>query len=157
MRKTEQSSKSVLDAKDIKILQTLLQDSKLSYRQIAKKLLISVATVMHRVRRLEDAGIIRKYTVHLDYDKLGYDLVAAIDVRVQKGRLFEVEKLIARHPNVQAVYDVTGSFDALVLTKFKNRRDLDSFVKKIQTYDFVERTETRLVLNTIKEEFVEIL
>jgi DNA-binding Lrp family transcriptional regulator len=156
MKKTKQMIPGKIDETDNKIMGALLENAKLSYRQIAKRLLISAATVMHRVRRLEQAGIIRKYTVQLDYQKLGYEFVAAIDIRVMKGRLFEVEKLVAKHPNVHAVYDVTGSFDSLVLVKFRNRRELDSFVKKIQTYDFVERTETRLVLNTIKEDFVEI-
>jgi DNA-binding Lrp family transcriptional regulator len=111
---------------------------------------------MHRVNKLEQSGIIKKYTVQLDYQKLGYELVVCIDIRVAKGKLFEVERLVAKHPSVQAVYDVTGSFDSLVIAKFKNRKELDNFVKKIQTYDFVERTETRLVLNTIKEEFIEV-
>ncbi|RMF04981.1 Lrp/AsnC family transcriptional regulator, partial [Candidatus Woesearchaeota archaeon] len=61
---------------------------------------------------------------------------------------------IAADPHVTAVYDNTGDFDATVIAKFKNRRGLDSFLKKIQTYDFVERTETRMILNTIKEDTI---
>jgi Lrp/AsnC family transcriptional regulator for asnA, asnC and gidA len=55
---------------------------------------------------------------------------------------------------VQAVYDVTGDFDALVIAKFRSRRELDSFVKSLQTIEFVERTETNLILNIIKEDSV---
>lgn len=157
MKKTEQSFRVDLDERDQKILQLLLQNSRLSYRQIAKKLLMSVATAMHRVKKLEDAKIIRKFAVHLDYEKLGYDLTAIIQVRVMKGKFFEVGPLIARHPSVQAVYDVTGPFDAIVIAKFKNRRDLDHFVKKIQAYELIERTETNVVLNITKEDFAGIV
>lgn len=156
MTKTERLSKHEIDETDRRIVRVMLENARLSYRQIAKRLLIAVATVMHRVNKLEQSGIIKKYTVQLDYQKLGYELVVCIDIRVAKGKLFEVERLVAKHPSVQAVYDVTGSFDSLVIAKFKNRKELDNFVKKIQTYDFVERTETRLVLNTIKEEFIEV-
>ena len=141
-----------LDNTDEKIVNVLLEDSKLSYRQIGKKVNVSVATVMHRVKKLEKEGIVKKYTVLLDYEKLGYDVPVMIDIRVAKGKLFNVENKIATHPNVFAVYDKTGNFDATIIAKFKNRKSMDNFLKKIQTYEFVERTETKLILKTIKEE-----
>lgn len=137
---------------DKKILNLLLKNSRQSYRRLAKKLGISVATVLKHVKKLEKMGIIRKYTCSLDYEKLGYDILVIIEIRIAKGKLIEVEKKIATHRNVYAVYDHTGAFDATLIARFKNRRALDNFVKLIQSYDFVERTETKLVLNTIKEE-----
>lgn len=137
---------------DKDILNTLLESSRLSYRQIAKQLKISPATVMHHLNKLEGSGIIRNYTVNLDYEKLGFDVNVVIDVRVSKGKLFEVEKRIANHPSVQAVYDITGDFDAIIIAKFTSRKNMDTFLKKLQTIEFVERTETKLILNTIKEE-----
>ena len=58
---------------------------------------------------------------------------------------------IASAKEVVAVYDHTGYFDTLVIARFKSRRSMDTFLKKIKTYDFVERTETQLVLNVMKE------
>lgn len=74
-----------------------------------------------------------------------------IDVIIFKGKLFQVEKKIASHTSVAAVYDVTGHFDVMVIAYFRTRRGLDEFVKKIQVYDFVEKTETRIILDTIKK------
>ncbi|MBI4150361.1 Lrp/AsnC family transcriptional regulator, partial [Candidatus Woesearchaeota archaeon] len=141
-----------LDNVDKGILNELLENSRLSYRQIAKKLKISPATVMHRLNNLDKSGFIRGYTITMDYEKLGFDVNVLIEVRVSKGKLFEVEKRIASHPNVFAVYDITGAFDAVIVAKFPNRKSMDTFVKKLQTFEFVERTETKLILNTIKEE-----
>jgi len=140
-----------LDHVDKDIINSLIVDSKLSYRDIGKKVKVSVATAMNRVKRLEKEGIIKRYTTIIDYDKIGYDLEVMIEVRISKGKLFKVEKEIAHHPNVFGVYDLTGDFDATILARFKNRRQMDNFLKKIQTYDFVERTNTRIILNTIKE------
>jgi len=145
-----------LDEIDKKVLNALIENSKLSLREIAKKADVSVATAMHRVNNLEKEGIIKKYTTLVDYPKLGYDVEVLIEVRISKGKLFQVEKEIAHHPNVFAVYDLTGDFDAGILARFKNRRQMDTFLKKIQTYDFVERTNTRMILNTIKEKQVEV-
>lgn len=145
-----------LTEKDKKILNILLDNSRLSLRQIAKKANVSVATAMNHIKRLEKEGIINKYTAKLDYEKAGYDVEVIVEIRISKGKLFEVEKKIAMNPNVFAVYDITGHFDAVVLARFHTRRLMDNFLKKLQTYDFVERTETKLVLNTIKEVNIEI-
>ena len=141
-----------LEETDKKILNVIVDNSKLSLREVAKKASVSVATAMHHIKRLEKENIIKRYTTKLDYEKIGYDIEVAIEVRISKGKLFEVEKKIAVDPNVFAVYDITGAFDALVLARFPTRRKMDSFLKKIQTYEFVERTETKLILNTFKEE-----
>src|SRR3989344_8428605 len=146
-----------IDATDKKILNVLSSDSRLSFREIAKNVGVSVATALHRVRHLEKEKVIRKYTAAIDYEKVGYDVGVLIHVRVSKGRLIDVEKKIATDPHVIALYDTTGAFDAVVIAFFKNRRGLDNFLKKIQTYDFVERTETALILNAIKEGNLEIV
>jgi len=141
-----------LEETDKKILNIIVENARLSLRQIAQKAGVSVATVMHHIKALEKEGIIRKYTAKLDYEKMGYDVEVMIEIRVSKGRLLDVERKISMDANVFAVYDVTGAFDALVLARFPTRRKMDNFLKKIQTYEFVERTETRLILRTMKEE-----
>ncbi|MDP3765110.1 MAG: Lrp/AsnC family transcriptional regulator [Nanoarchaeota archaeon] len=141
-----------LEETDKKILNIIVENSRLSLRQIAKKTGVSVATVMHHIKKLENEKIIKKYTAKFDYEKIGYDVEVMIELRISKGRLFDVEKKIATHPNVFAIYDVTGASDAVILARFRTRRQMDNFLKKIQTYEFVERTETKLILNTIKEE-----
>ena len=145
-----------LDKTDLEILSILIANSRLSLRKIAKKSGLSAATVMNRVNKLKKSNAIKKYTLELDYDSLGYEIQSIIEVNVLKGKLFEVEKKIAIHPNVSAVYDVTGNYDVLVIAKFKTRKALDGFLKKIQTYDFVTKTKTALILNIIKEEQIKV-
>ncbi|MBI2656931.1 Lrp/AsnC family transcriptional regulator [Candidatus Woesearchaeota archaeon] len=146
-----------LEETDERILNVIIGNSRLSLREIARKVHVSVATVMHHIKRMEKEGIIKNYTAKLDYEKAGYDVEVIIEIRISKGKLFDVEKKIAMHPNVFAVYDITGAFDAVVLARFKTRRLMDNFLKKLQTYEFVERTETKLVLNTIKEENIGVV
>ena len=149
MEKQEKTGK--IDELDEKILNLLLEDSRLSYRKIARILKVSPATIMNRINAL-NKNIIKKYSALLDYEKLGYEIEVIIELRISKGKLIEVEKKIATHPNVAAVYDITGDYDAVIIAKFKNRKAMDLFLKKIQTYDFVERTFTKFVLHTLKEE-----
>jgi len=142
-----------LDETDVKILKVLLSDSRLSSRQIAKQCDISIGTVLSRNRKMEDEGIITGYTALLDQEKLGYELTVVTEITVSKGRLLEMENEIARIPNVCCVYDLTGLADAAIIAKFKNREDLSKFTKKLLSLPFVERTNTHVVLTTVKEDF----
>lgn len=134
------------------ILNLLLSNSKLSYRQIAKKINVSVATVMKHIQYLEKNNFIKKYTVNLDYYKLGYEFNIIIRIRVSKGKFSQMKEKISINNNVYAIYDIIGQFDAQIMARFKTRQTMDNFLKKIQSYDFIERTETSLILNTLKEE-----
>lgn len=140
-----------MDDIDRRVLNHLLNRGRDSYREIAKELHLSPSTVMKRVREMEKKGMIKRYSAVVDYDSLGFDIHVIVDVRVAKGKLQLIESKIARHGAVLSVFDNTGSFDATVIARFKNRAGLDRFIKRLQTYDFVERTETKLILNTIKE------
>jgi len=107
---------------------------------------------MNRVNKLEKEKIIKKYTALIDYEKIGFDIVVLIQVRISQGKSVEVERKVAKNPNVFAIYDVTGDQDSVILARFQNRRKMNDFIKKLQTFDFVERSETKLVLEIIKEE-----
>lgn len=141
------------DETDVKILKILTSDARLSSRQIAEQCKISVGTVLTRIKRMEKEGIIKGYAALLDHEKLGYELTVVCDITVSKGRLLEVETEIARLPNVCCVYDVTGLVDAIVIAKFKSREELSKFTKRLLALPYVERTNTHVVLTTVKEDF----
>ena len=142
-----------LDKTDVKILKTLLSDARLSSRQIAKQCGVSIGTVLSRVKKMEKEGIIKGYSALLDQEKLGYELTVVSEITVSKGRLLEMESEIARLPNVCCVYDVTGLIDAIIVAKFKNREELSKFTKRLLALPYVERTNTHVVLTTIREDF----
>ena len=93
----------------------------------------------------------------IDYEKIGYDVNSLIDIKISKGKLFELEKKIAKDPHVYLVCDTTGEYDATVFARFKSSRQLDKFIKNVQTFDFVERTNTKLILNVIKDRQTEVI
>ena len=142
-----------LNETDKKILKNLLEDARFSSRQIAKNVGVSVGTVLSRIKKMEDVGLIKGYSVILDHEKLGYELTVVTEITVSKGRLVEMENEIARFSGVCAVYDVTGLTDAVIIGKFKNREDLGHFTKRLLALPYIERTNTHVVLTTVKEVF----
>jgi DNA-binding Lrp family transcriptional regulator len=142
-----------LNETDVKILKSLLEDARFSSRQIAKNVGVSVGTVLSRIKKMEDEGLIKGYSVNLDHEKLGYQLTVVTEITVSKGRLLEMEMEIAKIPSVCGVYDVTGSTDAVIIAKFKSREDLGAFTKRLLALPYIERTNTHVVLTTVKENF----
>jgi Lrp/AsnC family transcriptional regulator, regulator for asnA, asnC and gidA len=143
---------STLDGLDQAILEELNVDARRSHREMAHRLKVSPTTVSSRVARMESQGVIRGYVPVLDDEQLGWDLWAAVGIRISKGRLREVEERLAKDPRAYGIYDVTGENDALLIGRFRDRRDLDRFVKHVLQDPYVERTNTQVVLNRVKEE-----
>jgi DNA-binding Lrp family transcriptional regulator len=140
------------DEKDEKILKHLLVDARQSARALGHQLNISTVTMLSRIKKLEEKKIIQGYTARLNHESLGYDITAIIEVTTTKGKMLEIEEEIAKTENIFAVYDITGDADILVIGKFKDRKSLSKFVKKVSSVPNVENTVTHLVLNTIKED-----
>jgi len=135
-----------------KVLEEYIQDSRQSFREVARKIGISSGTVASRIKDMEETGIIRKYTTQLDYEKLGYELTAVTEIIVSEGMMMEVGTEISKIRNAVGVYNVTGDSDILIIAKFRSRQDLSDFTKTILKMPHVVRTKTHVVLNTLKEE-----
>jgi DNA-binding Lrp family transcriptional regulator len=145
-----------MDTKDKAILNALLSNGRLSYRQIASKLKLATATVMHRVKALEKEGCIRGYTTQVDYEQLGYEFKVIVEARLGKGTSAREIKQLTCHPYVSNAYDTMGEFNVMLFSTFQTKKELNAFLKKVQSYVFVEEIKTRLVLGTRKEEQVKI-
>ena len=145
--------RSKIDELDLKILREYIVDARLSCREVAKRLRTSTATVLSRLRKLEQDGVIKGYSAILDYEKLDYAITAVTEVVVSRGRLIDMETEIARLSNTLAVYDVTGETDAIIISKFRNMDELSDFTKKLLSMSYIERTNTHVVLASVKEDF----
>lgn len=141
-----------MDDKDLGILKELVTDARYSYREISRRVKLSVATVKSRVENLEKEGVIKGYTAIVNPQKLGFEVAALIEVVVSKGKLLDVEERLAENPNVYAVYDATGTSDAIILVRFHRREELSKFIKSILAMENVERTITHFVLGIVKED-----
>ncbi|MFB5624295.1 MAG: Lrp/AsnC family transcriptional regulator, partial [Nitrosopumilus sp.] len=119
----------------------------------ALKLGLSTVTVLSRIKKLEKAKIIQRYSVIVDHEKIGYSLTAIIEIIAKNDKVVGIEDEISKFENVCGVYDITGSTDTIIIAKFKERNELSKFVKGLALIPNVENTITHVVLNTAKEDF----
>ena len=142
----------VLNEIDSELLVHLSKNGQASQRALAKETGASLGTVNAHVKQLENRKIIKGYFANIDPEKVGFKLTAIINLRIKKGTLIDVQASIAKHSRVFGVYDVTGEWDSLILARFKDREEMDKFIKTTLSQKHIERTSTSLVLNTVKEE-----
>jgi DNA-binding Lrp family transcriptional regulator len=142
----------MVDDLDKNIIRALNENARKSFREVAKEVGTSVTAVIHRVKKYEESGVIKGYIPLVDPSFLGVDLIAIIALRISQGKLLDVQENIAEDPRVMAVYDITGEWDSLVIGYFKDREDLNDFIKHLLSQKNVDRSVTHIVLNVVKEE-----
>ena len=145
-----------LDETDLSILREIRQDSRISNNELARRINLSQPAAHNRLKRLKTTGVIRDYTVLLDYEKLGYELICFFQTRLQ-GHLEKditlFESRVAAFPEVLECHYLTGEFDHLIKAVFKHRRDLEQFLRnKLSTIPGVAQIITSLVLSEIKSD-----
>ena len=111
----------MIDDTDRRILAVLLADARTSMRSIAEEVGVALGTVSNRVKRMEEMGVIHGYGVHIDAEKVGWTMTVLCGLRIEKGRLMEVQRRIADDSRVFGIYDVTGEFVSLVRARVRDR------------------------------------
>lgn len=141
-----------LDELDIEILSALSRNGRLGVRELARMLGRPASTISQRIRGLEKRGFIRGYTALIDHRRLGFDILALIMLNVEGGHIEDIERMLAKEPNVRAVYDITGEFDVAVIALFRRVEELDRFIKRILRNPYVKRSVTSIAFKAVKDE-----
>jgi DNA-binding Lrp family transcriptional regulator len=137
---------------DLRIIRLLQNDAR-SFSKIAKTLALSVGTIYNHVKKLEEKGILIGYTVAIDSNKLGYDLIAVTLIQIDEHNRAKVTKELGQFENIIVFYDITGDYDMLVIGRFKGRNMLNNFIKNIKKLPDVKKTLVHVALDVIKEDF----
>lgn len=141
-----------LDSLDLHILALLQENCKQPLVKIGERVGLSAPSVIERIKKLEESGVIRGYTAVLDARKLGKDITAFIGVSINHPRLLsKFEKEIDRFEDVQECHHVTGEHSLLLKVKAANTSALEELIRKIRSLEGVVRTETSVVLSTHAE------
>jgi len=136
---------------DAKLVNALLGDGRASLRSLAEDLDVSVTTVSNHLSDLEDEGVIRGYTPVVDYDALGYDVTAFIQLKVEGSALPEITERLKGHKQMISVYEVTGDYDIVAIGKFTDTDGMNDQIKELLTDPDINESNTSVVLNTVNE------
>jgi Lrp/AsnC family transcriptional regulator, leucine-responsive regulatory protein len=136
-----------LDAVDRQLLALLARDSRISQRRLGRELRMSPPAIGERIARLERAGVIRGYTVSIDWSTLGYVMCYLAVTAMQGAEQGKVMAALHRLPEVEEVIVITGSLDMLARVRVRDHVHLRKLLlDHIWQIDGVQRTETFLSL-----------
>lgn len=141
-----------IDALDLKILNILQDDGRVSNAEIARKVGKAPSAVLERVRKLRRNGIIRGYECIVDHKILGRGLTAFTSIRVEEGvGATEVGQRLAELPEVLEVHYTAGRDSYLVKVRVEDTEALQATLAKFGTIAAVRDTNSTIVLTTVKE------
>jgi len=144
----KKSNNYEIDKTDLKIIEILIEDAKKPFTEVAKRAFVSQGTVHVRMNKLQEAGIVEKTTLKINYSKLGYDVTAFIGIYLQKSSLYEqvLEKL-KDIPEITNVHYTTGNWSMFVKIHCRDTAHLKEVLhEKMQQVEGIERTETIISL-----------
>jgi Lrp/AsnC family transcriptional regulator, regulator for asnA, asnC and gidA len=148
-----QLDSDLLDNINLQIIDFLGRDSSTPFVEIAKHIGISDATVHIRVKRLIAAGIINKFTISVDNNRLGYDHLAFMGINVEPGFAEEITDDLSKVEEVLEIHEIHGRFDLLLKVRAKNLEQMrEIVVNKIRILPHIIETELMTVLKSRKEE-----
>ncbi len=140
------------DELDRKIIRALNQNARKSFREVAKEVGTSVTAVINRVKKFENKKVVRGYVPVVDPEYFGLGLAALIALRIAQGKLLQAQEDIAKDSRIMGVYDITGEWDSIIIGYFRDRGDLNDFLKDLLSKKYIARSVTHIVLNVVKEE-----
>lgn len=136
---------------DTKLVDELLNNGRASLRSLAEDLDVSVTTVSNHLSDLEEDGVIQGYTPKVDYDALGYDVTAVIQLKTEGSALPEITETLEDHQQMISVYEVTGDYDVIAIGKFADTDDMNDQIKSLITDPDITQSNTSIILNAVAE------
>jgi len=140
-----------MDVTDVKILELLQENSRISISEISKRVNMSLSAVSERLKKLEGTDIIEKYTVILNPQYLGKELSVLMNLCLEQSRgIDEFKKFIDGEPEILECHYITGDYDLSLKIVTKNTITLERLMNKIKTYPGIKRSQTNVILSSLK-------
>ena len=137
-----------IDNIDRGILSELMINAKVPYTEIAKKLIVSAGTIHVRMKKMEEAGIVKNSRLHINFELLGFDLTAFLGIYLEKGSTYtDVIQQLNLIPEIVEAHYTTGVYSIFAKIRCKNTKHMRQILnEEIQSIKGIQRTETTISL-----------
>ena len=141
----------MLDEKDLKIIEHLMRCSRTATSEIARSLGLSDVAVIKRLRKLEQRGVIKKYTVVVDPKKLGYNFVSITGLDIEPDKLLEVVNLLKGKDYVKYLAITSGDHTVMATIWARDNDEFTRIINELQSLPGVKRVCPAVIVDVIKE------
>lgn len=141
-----------LDDTNKRILEMLQKNARIALKKIAQELGVSETTVFLRVRKLQEKGIIKRFTTVISPEMVGKHLTAFILIKAEPKKHSAILAALKKIDSIYEIYDVTGNYYSITKIRTESREELARILDKIGSIEGITSTETAIVLRNVKEE-----
>lgn len=151
--------KIILDDLDYRILQILAENSRLSYAEIGRTISLSQSAAKERVQNLAESGVIKQFTVEVDYEKLGYPLRVVISLKFKNDEFRRFIEDVHQFPEILSCKRVTGEFCLITECALKDSRHLEQLIDRLIAYGIpttaiqLSEIKTRPILKSLSKSY----
>lgn len=134
-----------MDAIDLKLIGLLQKNARYSLKQLAEQVFLSSPAVSSRIERLEREGYVKGYQAEVDEEKLGFHIIAFINLEMTPKQKATFYPFVSSCPNVLECYCVTGQYSMLLKVAFPSTQELDGFIGRLAQFG---KTQTQIVFSS---------
>ena len=136
-----------IDENDRKIIEILSQDARISLREIKKKVDLSPSSIRNRMERLVNLGVIKRYTLDVDYRKLGYNIQVLTLITSRPSESDTLCKTLSSYEEICEVHRTSGPFNFICMIRVSDINELTKFItEKLEKLNGIDRIETMFIL-----------
>ncbi len=147
----ESSGTVSLDETDLKIIKLLSLDAKMPFTELGKEVHITAPAVHARVKKMEKLGVIKNYSVNIDFQKVGLPVTAFVRMRTGKLSCGEVGKFLKKFKEIEECHSVAGEDDVILKTRTATPLELQHLLDKMRAEGLSEKSVSIFVLETLFE------
>ncbi|MBT2727645.1 Lrp/AsnC family transcriptional regulator [Bacillus sp. ISL-75] len=136
-----------IDNIDKKIIDELNNNSRLSMSELGRRVNLSSPSVTERVRQMESFGVIKKYTLEVDYEKLGLPIQCIIEATVKNGDYNSFKSYIEKLPNVEFCYRIAGNACYMLKMHFETFAKAEEFIDTVSPF---AQTVTHFIFSKVQ-------
>ncbi len=141
-----------LDSIDVRILEELQRNARISISEMSKRVNLSLSAISERLKKLENSGIIDQYTAILNPVVLNKQLAATMLVSLEDpSRSEEFISFVNSNPEILECFYITGEYDYSIKIVTSSTSELETILNKVKGVSSIKRTQTNVVLKTIKQ------
>ncbi len=141
-----------IDSIDVKILEVLQENARVSISELSKRVNLSLSAVSERLKKLEASGIILQYTTILNPEILNKQLAAIMMISLENpSQPEEFLKFVQENPDILECDYIAGEYDYAIKVVTSNTVELGNIMNRIKGVSSIKRTQTNVVLRTQKQ------
>lgn len=151
MELNQMNGRAVLDEMDLKILKLLQNDAKKAYGDIGKEVHLTAPAVHARVKKMEKAGVIKSYSINIDFEKVGLPVTAFVRLQTGKIKCSEAGNLVDKFPEIVECHAVAGEDDLILKTRTSTPLELQNLLDRMRMEGISEKSNSIFVLQSYFE------